>query len=100
MGEGDRGCWLSRQAWWEEPQGPREWGREIEAAGYLVGLLGGATGSACEGEGCGRGSEGSVTMEEWSEGGCSAGQEGETGHMPRKAGGFPDLKKLQEWVLP
>lgn len=28
------------------------------------------------------------------------GQEGETGHKPRKAGGLPDLKKLQNWVLP
>ena len=72
----------------------------IEAAGYPVALMGGATGSACEGERCGRGSEGSVAMEEWSEGGCSAGQEGETGHKPRKAGGLPDLKKLQKWVLP
>ena len=34
-----------RWAWWEEPQGPHEWGREIEAAGYPVGLVGGATGS-------------------------------------------------------
>lgn len=65
-----------------------------------VGLMGGATGSTGEGEGGRRGSEGSVTVEEWSEGGCSAGQEGETGHKPRKAGSLPDLKKLQKWVLP
>ena len=100
MGEGDRGCRSSG--------GPGGRSHRVHISGggrsrllvIQAGLVGGATGSACEGEGCGRGSEGSVTMEEWSEGGCSAGQEGETGHMPRKAGGFPDLKKLQEWVLP
>ena len=62
--------------------------------------MGGPTGSTGEGEGGRRGSEGSVTVEEWSEGGCSAGQEGETGHKPRMAGGLPDLKKLQKGVLP
>ena len=41
-----------------------------------------------------------MTVEEGSEGGCSAGQDGETGHKPRKTGGLPDLKKLPKWVLP
>ena len=72
----------------------------IEAACYPGGPDGRTTGSTGEGEGGRRGSEGSVTVEEWSEGGCSAGQEGETGHKPRMAGGLPDLKKLQKGVLP